>query len=103
MISTGQASTSGTVALSANGSTKYAVIFSTFCNVASATQTFSVHALMAGASVGPTNKIISEYSLPAGDSFFLPYEKLLLDAGESIVVVASANTAITYMLSYTTL
>jgi hypothetical protein len=68
------------------------VVFSIiFCNISSGDVDLTTYAIPSGGSVGTTNCIINNFTVPANDSLiWTSGEKFILDAGDKITANASA-------------
>ena len=75
----------------------------TLCNYSASNVTISLHVVPSGGTVGNGNIMLKDLQITAGDTYVLyaGAEKLLLDNGDFINVIASANTSVTAVTSYT--
>lgn len=103
MIATGQATTTGFDVLSAGPTSNYGVVLVSLCNVSASLQICQVYVIPNGSAVANAYKIVSNYSLIAGDSLFLSVEKILLGPLDRITVVSTDNSAVNVHVSYTSL
>ena len=102
-ISTATATTSNSAAYTSTNST--AITNLTLCNYSASTVTVSVHVVPSGGSAGNDNIMLKDLSITAGDTYILysGAEKLLLDNNDFISFVCTANSAVTSVVSYTTI
>lgn len=89
-----------TVYTSTNGS---AITNLTLCNYSASNVTISLHVVPNGVTVANSNIMLDTLTINAHDTYVLyaGAEKLLLDNGDFINVICSANTAVTAVTSYT--
>jgi hypothetical protein len=83
----------------------YAITSLMVCNYSSvATEaydsSFSVHVIKSGDTKNNTNMILNNIPLAAQDSFTFSIEKIILNAGDSIVLTAADNDRLSATLSY---
>lgn len=90
----------GTTLLTVPAGLNYAVVNLMVCNYVNAARTVDVHVIKQGNSPSPTTTIIKSRELRAYDSLFLSTEKILLSAGDSIYLVASADNSISATVSF---
>lgn len=70
------------------------------CNTSAAAVTVSVAVVPSGGTVDGTHRVVSGYSLAAGDSTTLPeLVGAFLDAGAFVSINASAGAAVDYLLT----
>ena len=79
------------------GGTGSALLMIGFCNMGSTASTLNLWVMQNGvANNDDTNKLIHNYTVPAGDTFFMSSnDKLLLGAGDKLVASASSNLTTT--------
>lgn len=77
----------------------------TLCNYSASSVTVSLHVVPSGDSVGNGNIMLDTLSINAHDTYVLYAggEKLLLENGDFVNVIASAGTSVTAITSYTTI
>ena len=73
---------------------EHAVTCMIFCNVTGADATVTIHAVPQGDLVAASNKIVQVLTVPAGETFTLETEKIILDTGDRIHASASATNTI---------
>lgn len=78
-----------------------AMVVAYFCNYGNATQVLNVYTVPSGASANVINKIYSNVTITAGDTFILDSEKILLSNGDSIQGNCTTNNNIAVTISYT--
>jgi len=107
-IVTANVTTSGTDVYTSNGNS--AVTFASFCNYSASPVSANIHVIPDGDSASSLNLAIVGLELTAagnatGDTYQLYSggEKLLLENGDILHVVANANNAITSVVSYTSI
>lgn len=71
-----------------------------FCNRSLAPITFTVHAVTNGETATLSNIIYYDVPLAPTDTFVLDTERLILDAGDSIVALASQVDSMSVTVSY---
>jgi hypothetical protein len=69
----------------------------------SANATFSLFAVGSGYSASNTNKLYSNVTVTAGDTYVIDSERLLLDDGDVIQANANVDSRLTLTVSYTTI
>lgn len=107
-IVTANVTTSGTDVYTSSGNS--AVTWASFCNYSASAVSANVHVVPSGDSATNLNAVIIGLELAAsgnatGDTYQLYSggEKLLLENGDLIHVVANTNNAITTVVSYTSI
>lgn len=102
-ISTAQITTAGNIAYASIGNS--AVTYMTLCNYTSGNVTANVYVVPNGETIGNTNIIIANLPLAGYDTYQLyqAAEKVLLGNGDTIQVSANANSAITTVVTYTSI
>jgi hypothetical protein len=98
-------STTNTALIIVPNNKTYAVTSLMICNYSSvATEaydsSFSVHVIKSGDTKSNANMILNNVPLTAQDSFTFSIEKIILDAGDSIVLTAADNDRLSATLSY---
>ena len=90
----------GTVAITSAGVTAITII--SLCNYSANSETASIHIVPSGASVTNDNIFISNLEIFPNDTFIVYQggEKIILDDGDTIVVIASTVNTITAITSY---
>jgi hypothetical protein len=80
-----------------------AITFMSLCNYSGANVTANVHVVPDGGTAGNVNLVLSGLEITAADTyqFYAGGEKLLFGNGDSIQVQASANSAVTAVVSST--
>jgi hypothetical protein len=72
-----------------------------FCNTSlTIDATISCWVTPGAVAVGPSNMILNEISLPAGETFSMDTERFILSNGDSVQAQASQNTIVTCTVSY---
>lgn len=101
ILASGQiAGTSDTTIYTVPASSAVKVATAVICNISGSAVTVSVSVVPSGGSVDGTHKVISGYSLAAGDSTKLSeIEGAMLDTGAFISLNCSAGSAIDYCLT----
>ncbi len=102
-ISTASASTTtGSVYTSSSNT---AVTFCSICNYTAGNVFVNVYVVPFGGAAGNSNIILAGLEITAYDTYqlYAGGEKLLLNTGDSIQLLASGNSAVTAVTSYTTL
>jgi len=61
---------------------------------------FDCHIIPSGESKTDTNKILNDLSVSAADTFTFSAERLILEAGDKVVLVGQAPTNLSATLSY---
>lgn len=102
-ITTAQITTAGNISYASIGNT--AVTYMTLCNYTASNVTANVYVVPSGNTIGNTNIIIANLPLTAYDTYQLyqAAEKLLLANGDSIQVSCNANSAVTTVVTYTSI
>lgn len=71
-----------------------------FCNVTTGTNaTVSFFAVPFGGNAGVTTQVLNQLSLPAGETFSLDKERLVLEDGDALLAQSDVNNAITVTVS----
>jgi hypothetical protein len=75
----------------------------TLCNYSASSVTIHLHVVPSGDTVVDANYMLKDLTITAGDTYVLygGAEKLLLDNGDFVSVICSANTSVTAITSYT--
>lgn len=77
-----------------------AIVCIYLCNTTAAAQTFTLHVKdVTGTASAVGNMIYDTVNVPAHDTFVIDGERLILDTGNVLNGLASANTAITVTIS----
>ena len=97
--------TTDTSLLIVPGDKTYAVTTIVVCNYASVTTstydtTFTLHVIKSGESKGNTNMILNAIPVKAQETFTFSLEKIILSAGDSIVLTAADNDRLSATISY---
>jgi len=102
-ISTASASTTTSSVYTSSSNT--AVTFCSICNYTAGNVFVNVYVVPFGNIAGNTNIILAGLEITAYDTYqlYAGGEKLLLNTGDSIQLLASGNSAIATVTSYTTL
>jgi|KBSSwiStaDraftv2_1062776.scaffolds.fasta_scaffold00022_164 hypothetical protein len=90
----------GTTLLTVPAGLNYAVVNIMVCNYVNAERTVDVHVIKQGNAASPTTTIIKSRTMRAYDSLFLSTEKILLSAGDSIYLIASADSSLSATVSF---
>lgn len=99
-ISSALVTTSSTAVFTCPASQEHAVTTLFFCNYSGTDVTLSaVHLVKSGSGATDTNKIISNLSIPAGETFTFDAEKIVLEAGDAIYAQASDSTRLNVTVS----
>lgn len=61
---------------------------------------FDMHFVASGQPKSDTNKVINNLVLPAGETFTFDSEKVILDAGDKIVLLGESPTNLSATVSY---
>ena len=79
-----------------------AVTYLSLCNHSASPVTLDVHLVISAGSPGTDNLIISQLVIPADDSYVIygAGEKIILDNGDTIQIVADTINVITAVSSY---
>jgi hypothetical protein len=95
--------TAGNIAYPSIGNS--AVTYFALCNYTSSNVLASVYVVPNGQTIGNTNILLANLLLTGQETYFVygAAEKLILSNGDSIQVVANANSAITTTISYTSI
>lgn len=93
-------STSNTTILTVPANTRYAIISIISCNISVSTAALTLYIIPSGQSASNRNLILKSVNIQASDTFTLNAERIVLDAGDSIVAVASADPALNITISY---
>jgi len=93
-------STSNTTMLTVPAATRYAIISIISCNISVSTASLTLYIIPSGQSASNRNLILKAVNIQASDTFTLNAERIVLDAGDSIVAVASADPALNLTISY---
>lgn len=71
---------------------EYAVTCIMFCNNSPITDiTLTLHYVTNASSVSPTNMVINNLIIPAGETFTFDTEKIILSTGDTIAAIASVS------------
>lgn len=100
ILASGQLASGESAVYTVPASSAVTIASAVLCNTSATAVTVSVSVVPSGGSVDGTHRVISGYSLAAGDSTAL--EELvgaLLDAGAFISMNASAGSAVDYLLT----
>ena len=102
-ITTAQITTAGNIAYASIGNS--AVTYMTLCNYTSGNITANVYVVPSGNTLGNTNITFANLDLSPYETYQLyqAAEKLLLANGDSIQVSANANSAVTTVVTYTSI
>lgn len=83
------------------GGNDIAVTIAILCNTTASTDaTVDIFVVAAGDAAGPNNQIMSNLSIPAGESFSLDTEKFVMETNDGIIITASVANAITVTSSF---
>jgi hypothetical protein len=92
------ASTTTTRVFLASG--QQAITTMIFCNTsASSDSTLNVYVVPFGSNATPSTQIMKTVPVPAGETFVLDSERLILETGDAIYAQASVNNIITATVS----
>ena len=80
------------------GTTATTCIF--VCNTDSSAVTLSLYVVPSGGTPGNGNIILKDLSIPAGDTYFMNTEKVVLDNGDTIQGLAGTGSVLTSTISY---
>jgi hypothetical protein len=61
---------------------------------------FDLHFVKSGEPKGNVNKVINRLDLPAGETFTFDSEKIVLEAGDRVVIVSEAPTNLSATISW---
>tara|TARA_B110000977_G_scaffold185255_1_gene249884 strand:+ start:388 stop:726 length:339 start_codon:yes stop_codon:yes gene_type:complete len=61
---------------------------------------FDMHFIASGSAKGNANMVINDLSLPAGETFTFDSEKVVLDAGDKIVMISQSPTNLSATVSF---
>ena len=100
-IQVANVTTDGTTVYTSSGNT--VVTFLSLCNYSVANATIDIAVVNNGNVASESNLVITELDIVPSDTyqFYVGNEKLLLNNGDFIFVLSSANNAITSCVSYT--
>jgi len=70
-----------------------------FCNTSGSAVTIQVYAVPNGDSPTTQNKIYQDVSIPAGDTYIVDKERLVLEAGDRIVATCSVPGVVSTTVS----
>ena len=70
------------------------------CNFSGSDATATVYLVANGSSAGNNNIIYKTIPIAAGDTYIIDTERLVLDTGDSVQALASANTSISMTVSH---
>lgn len=97
-ITQGTVSSSGTSVYTSSDATAITAVF--FMNDHTGTVVLDVHIVKSGDSAAASNKIIKSLSINAADSYVLDTEKLLLDNGDALYVIADVDAVVHTTVSH---
>lgn len=102
-VTTANVTTSGTDAYTSSGNT--AITWASLCNYTASAVAVDIHVVPNGGSATDLNKIVHELDIAATDTYqiYAGGEKLLLENGDILHVVANTNSSITSVVSYTSI
>lgn len=61
---------------------------------------FDMHIIPDGDAKSDINKVVNSLRMPAGETFVFDSEKIILEAGDSVVLVGESPTNLSVTLSY---
>lgn len=101
VLASGQVSgTSASTVYTVPAASLVKLVTAVLCNVSGSAVTVSVSIVPAGGTAGSSNRIVSGYSLAAGESIVLnEVAGGLLDAGAFVSVQCSAGSSVNYLLT----
>ncbi len=70
------------------------------CNTSAGAITVQVHAVPNGDTVDDSNKIYHDLEIPAGDTYVIDAERLILENGDKITASASVASEVAATISY---
>jgi len=73
------------------------------CNTSASAITIQFHAVPNGDLVNDSNKIYHDLSIPAGDTYILEQERLILENGDKLTGSASTAAEVSVTVSYKTI
>jgi hypothetical protein len=91
-------STSDTDIHIVTGETAITVLY--MCNTGASEVTVQLHAVPSGDTATDANKLYHDLAIPAGDTYIMESERLILETGDKLTGSASLATDITVTLSY---
>ena len=97
-IAQGQIGTTSTTIYTSTNNTAITVIF--FCNTTASDATLSLNVVQSGGTSGVTNQIIKDLTIPAGDTYIMNAEKIVLANADTIQAISGTASAITASVSY---
>jgi|APSaa5957512622_1039677.scaffolds.fasta_scaffold109038_2 hypothetical protein len=99
-IETSSVGTSNTTVYTSTGNNAITLI--TLCNYSIGNETVSVHIVPSGDGVGDDNIMLKDLPITSGDTYVIYQggEKILLEDGDLVNVIASGASAITAITSY---
>ena len=78
---------------------EYAITCVVFCNYSASTVTFKVYAVPSGGAVSNASLVIKQLELPASETFTFDTEKFVLNEGDRIHAICSADDAVAATVS----
>lgn len=81
----------------ANG--QHALTTIIFCNTSVSDTTLDVYVVPFGSNATPSTQIMKAVSIPAGETFVLDTERLILENGDAIYAQTSVNQVVTATVS----
>ena len=90
--------TSATSLYTSTGQSATTCLFA--CNTSAGAVTLSLYIVPNGDTVGNSNIVLDELSIPAGDTYIMNAEKIVLENGDSIQGVAGTGSALVSTISY---
>jgi hypothetical protein len=61
---------------------------------------FDMHLVPSGQPKGDVNKVVNSLYMPAGETFVFDSEKIILEAGDSIIILGESPTNLNATVSY---
>lgn len=100
ILASGQLASGESTVYTVQATTAVSIASAALCNTSGSPVTVSVSVVPSGGAVDGTHRVISGYSLAAGDSTTMPeIVGALLDTGALISMNASAGSAVNYLLT----
>jgi len=90
--------TSATALYTSTGQSATTCLFA--CNTSGGAVTLSLYIVPNGDTPGNGNIVLDELSIPAGDTYMMNAEKIVLENGDSIQGVAGTGSALVSTISY---
>lgn len=90
--------TSASAVFTSSGQNAITTVY--LCNYSGSDVTVTLYAIPSGDSVGNGTMIYKSLPIAAGDTYIIDTERLILNNGDTIQAVCSANTSVTATVVY---